>query len=318
MKRWDFISLVLAVISADIGLASGTGDDAGGERPVLMRFTDLRSQVRNLDVIRSRREFEKLSGPDMLAGAPPVPEGVDWRRHMLLLAASGLRTHSAYRIRIERVTETDASLWVHVKETEPAAGAAGARVLTYPTDVVAVARSEKPVRFLVNGRLERVVKPHQATSRPAVSLVPRDPVLSRFGLAGAALDRIEAAYLVFLRTRQSITEWYAAERKAGRNPAQEYAKRRRANGLAFEGVVRDVLGEERYAVHKRGRAIEADWKRRRAPLRRLYRSATTTEAEKRAAREQILALDRTFDADLDRLFSRLATTKPAAAPKPGR
>ena len=275
--------------------------------PILSRLGELRLTVRTLTVLRSPEDFDRLSQPNPVTTWAPVPEGVDWRRQMLIVAASGQRLGEGYSIRIEGVERTAEGLLVRIKETEPPAPRPRTGKPCYPTDVVVVEAMNVPVRFVINGFTERVWRP--PTTRPAASLVERDPILRRFHLSAAARDRLEGALRDYFSARKSALRWWALHSKE-EGAAEEYRRRRQAAARALGRTVREVLTPRQYAVFVRANAIRSRWRRRRRTLEDLLRNPATTTPQRQAALEEIRDLDRSLDEALDELFRGLPTTRP--------
>lgn len=297
-----------AVLSTASGAAPG---EPAIELPILFRATGFRSLVRDFQVLRSQADVDRLTGGDSLGTPPAVPKGHDWGRHMLLMAASGRRVGQGFSIRIERVEATAAAVTVIIKEVTPDGPRTTGKVL-HPTDMVVVERRDQPVRFVVNGHVERVARPESPTStRPAESHVAADPVLSRFNVAGADRERLEAACAAYLDATRRTIAWAMSEYAQGRDPMAESLRRHQADSDAFDAVVREVLKEDGFALYQRGRAVQAGWRQARHPLLTVIRNPATPEDEKRARLEQVRLLDTRFMADLDALFRPAPATRPA-------
>lgn len=82
-------------------------------------------------------------------GDPPPPPEVPFDRDMLLLAAMGPQPSGGFRIRIERVLDGGAELEAHVVHVSPGARCGAIAAITHPIDIVIIAASPKPVRWLV-------------------------------------------------------------------------------------------------------------------------------------------------------------------------
>ena len=82
-------------------------------------------------------------------GEPPPRPEVDFSREMLLLAAMGAQPSGGYRIRIERVLDDGAELEAHVVHTSPGPRCGAIAAITHPVDVIRIAATPRPVRWLV-------------------------------------------------------------------------------------------------------------------------------------------------------------------------
>jgi hypothetical protein len=85
---------------------------------------------------------------DRYSPKPAAPE-VDFGREMVLVAAMGQRPTGGYEITIESVTETGAELVAVVTHQQPGPRCFNTQAFTAPADLVAIPRSEKPVRWTV-------------------------------------------------------------------------------------------------------------------------------------------------------------------------
>lgn len=75
---------------------------------------------------------------------PPLP-GIDFDQEMVIVAAMGQQTTCGYTIAIDEVMQSDADLFVIVKETAPGADCVVSQVLTAPVTAVRVARGDGSV-----------------------------------------------------------------------------------------------------------------------------------------------------------------------------
>jgi len=100
--------------------------------------------------IRSEREWLAMWRRITAShGDPPPRPEVDFSHEMLLLAAMGAQPSGGYRIRIERVLDDGAELEAHVVQTSPGPRCGAIAAITHPVDVIRIAASPKPVRWLV-------------------------------------------------------------------------------------------------------------------------------------------------------------------------
>jgi hypothetical protein len=82
-------------------------------------------------------------------GEPPPRPEVLFDREMLLIAAMGAQPSGGYRVRIERVLDVGDALEAHVIRTSPGPRCGAIAAITHPVDIVRVAASGKPVRWLL-------------------------------------------------------------------------------------------------------------------------------------------------------------------------
>ena len=301
------VALTLVRITACVVTGAATAPTAV---PILMRFENLHCRIRTLEAVYSRADFERLSLSIPPEAPVPVPAGVDWEKHILLVAGSGRRRREGFAIRIERVEKMEDALVVQVKEIIPPDDAPQ-REATFPTDVVAVPRVMLPVRFVVNGFVERVARP--STSRPAeTSYVDRDAVLSRFQLTAEGRQRLEEACRTFVAAHEATQRWLAAH-ASEKDAREQYQRRLETDIETFDAAVRRVLSPEQYAIYLRARYLRAVWRQKRQPLLDLARHPNATETERGAYLEQVRALDARLQRDVDALFPPTPTTQPAVS-----
>ena len=79
---------------------------------------------------------------------PPLPT-VDFSREMLLLAGMGNQPSGGYVVTIERVLDQPDALVAYVRHTVPGPRCGAIAAITSPIDVVVVAATRKPVRWVV-------------------------------------------------------------------------------------------------------------------------------------------------------------------------
>jgi hypothetical protein len=99
-------------------------------------------------VIGSMVEWEELWGQMHHYTIPPpdLPE-VDFEQYMLLAVFSGEKQSGGFTSQVERITQTDAALAVHVVETAPGPDQVTISQITYPWQIVRTPRTDLPVRF---------------------------------------------------------------------------------------------------------------------------------------------------------------------------
>ena len=77
---------------------------------------------------------------------PAVPE-MDFTKHTVLAVFAGEKRSGGYTIRVERITQTDQAVIVHVTETAPGPRDITTTLITYPYQVVKIPRISLPVHF---------------------------------------------------------------------------------------------------------------------------------------------------------------------------
>lgn len=101
-------------------------------------------------VVRSQAEWEGIWRRITAShGDRPPPPEVDFQREMLLVSAMGPQPSGGFRARIERVLDGGAELEAQVVHTSPGPRCGAIAAITHPIDIVVVAASPKPVRWLV-------------------------------------------------------------------------------------------------------------------------------------------------------------------------
>lgn len=100
-------------------------------------------------VIRTPEEWQKLwkehGGPQV--PAPPLPK-VDFSREMVIAVYMGQQTSGGYGVEVTGVQAGDKGITVQVKRSQPPPGAIVTAVITEPFHLVAVRRSDLPVKFV--------------------------------------------------------------------------------------------------------------------------------------------------------------------------
>ena len=99
-------------------------------------------------VIRDAQEWNAF-WDDATRNLLPKPEtpGVDFGRHMVIVAAMGTRGTGGYAISIDDVGEAQGRLFAVVREFSPGFGCITTQVVTAPLTAVRVPRSDEPVTF---------------------------------------------------------------------------------------------------------------------------------------------------------------------------
>jgi PrcB C-terminal len=145
-KRFTSISLALAVVA-------GCGSEARD-----VPYTDLSTQAGRLEFTRITRQLfrNREALLDVLERANPgrrVPlPPVDFEEREVYLVAAGPRSSTGYDLRIVRVQEDDDRILVVVRERTPSLGDPVEARVTYPFRLIALPRSDKPVKLKWLGR----------------------------------------------------------------------------------------------------------------------------------------------------------------------
>ena len=133
------------VLSA-VGAARGEDVDV----PIQQRWT---SSVGGVDtagrhVIQDADAWTELWGKihRISRPAPKLP-GVDFEKQTVLAVFMGRQRTGGHSIRIASVRDTGSEVIVRVKTKSPPPGAMVTMALTHPYDVVAIAKTSKPVKF---------------------------------------------------------------------------------------------------------------------------------------------------------------------------
>jgi hypothetical protein len=134
----------------------GLSGCAGKARPVA--YTDLTRQTGRLEftritsaVCRSRtalREVLERNNP----GRPIKVPSIDFANREAYLVATGPRSSTGYELEILRVVDTGPSIVVRVHERTPSLGDPVEARVTYPYRLIALPRSDKPVKLKWPGR----------------------------------------------------------------------------------------------------------------------------------------------------------------------
>jgi hypothetical protein len=104
-------------------------------------------------VIRDYRSWHRLWDRMVAPHGPRPPSpGVDFSRDMILVAAMGARPTGGYRIQIISVHERPAELLATVVRTSPGRRCGTIQAVTEPVDIVRMASSPKPVRWVFRDR----------------------------------------------------------------------------------------------------------------------------------------------------------------------
>ena len=101
------------------------------------------------EVARDSAQLQRWWARVMLGAAPPVAQPpVDFTRRMVVFAGLGSLPSGGYDITVDSSVVTDSEYLIYVRSTEPGENCVVTGVETSPVDVVRVARSELPTRFI--------------------------------------------------------------------------------------------------------------------------------------------------------------------------
>ncbi len=85
-----------------------------------------------------------------LASESPIPPELDFENHRVLTGGLGVRSSGGYFLSIEKVTELDDVIDIHILEVSPGSNCLSFAALTYPSTSIMVRNSNKPFRFTVS------------------------------------------------------------------------------------------------------------------------------------------------------------------------
>lgn len=132
------------------------GCGAAKARPI--PYKDLTSELGPVEFTRIyRSEYEspapllkllRQMNPGRDIHLPPI----DWKRHDAFLVATGPRSSTGYVLRIAEVRDEGDNIVVVVREQTPSLGDRVTARVTYPFRLIALPRSDKPVKLKWPGR----------------------------------------------------------------------------------------------------------------------------------------------------------------------
>jgi hypothetical protein len=117
---------------------------AGGPVTVIDRGIQSRMDQAKQVVVHTEDEWEQLWREH--AGARPRPP-VDFSQEMVLAVFLGTRPTAGWGVEIASVAREGQTTVARYRETRPAPGTMAAQVVTSPYAIVAVPKTEGPVRF---------------------------------------------------------------------------------------------------------------------------------------------------------------------------
>lgn len=123
-----------------------------------MPYTDLTREVGQLEfthitvkLFDNRRDLVEVLERNNPGRRLHLPR-VDFERQQLFLVAAGPRSSTGYDLRIVRVRDEGGRVIVSVREQTPSLGDPVEARVTYPYRLIALRRSEKPVKLKWLGR----------------------------------------------------------------------------------------------------------------------------------------------------------------------
>jgi PrcB C-terminal len=143
----------LAVLTAFAVLAAGCGAESRA-----VPYTDLTREAGALEFTRIKRDVfrDRDSLLDVLEemnpGRPIRLPRINFTRQEVYLVAVGPRSSTGYDLRIVRVQDEGDRVLVVVRELTPSLGDPVQARVTYPFRLIALPRSDKPVRLKWLGR----------------------------------------------------------------------------------------------------------------------------------------------------------------------
>jgi hypothetical protein len=140
-------SIVLMAVAALVGGCGGGGGSNETTLPFVTVASTAQSGVASHEevVVRGSSELAQLWSRITVDGAP-LPS-VDFSAVQIVGVFLGSRPNGCYGVAITRITRTPEQMSVTYRESTPAAGAACTPATVTPAHLVAVSRSDLPVRF---------------------------------------------------------------------------------------------------------------------------------------------------------------------------
>jgi hypothetical protein len=145
--RWGLFAALAVLILAGCGTT-----------PRAVAYTDLTGAVGGLeftritrDLFRSREDLVEVlerHNPGRNIQLPPI----DFSRQAVYLVAAGPRSSTGYELRIERVQDQGDHIVVVVREDTPSLGDPVEARVTYPFRLIALPRTDEPVKLKWPGR----------------------------------------------------------------------------------------------------------------------------------------------------------------------
>jgi hypothetical protein len=121
-------------------------------------YTDISSQLHRFQAPRvvrqaftTRAAFADYVRRLMPGNAPRIP-AIDWAHREAILVSAGPRSSTGYELRIVSVRETAHHVVVTVHERTPSLGEPVRARVTYPFRLLALPRSDEPVKLKWPGR----------------------------------------------------------------------------------------------------------------------------------------------------------------------
>lgn len=157
-KSWGVLPvLLLALAGAGLGACAldevaVPSDAVQLESQVLLQQRDSYSSYKEPArlVIRDANEWQQVW--PQLAGTASAMPAVDFDRHMVLVAAMGVRSSGGYGIVVDGVFGNADGVYVRVQESVPGPGCGVTAALTTPVTVVTIPRRDGDVFWLERSR----------------------------------------------------------------------------------------------------------------------------------------------------------------------
>lgn len=128
---------------------AGCGEAKPGAEVVVRRLAVYGATAQGRVVFRTEREWKAFwdKETNKYLQIKPRAAKLDFPKYTYIAAFNGRRPSTGYSVRIESVLEYPDRLEVLVNNSESADGCPQGRALTYPADMVFIARTAKPAVF---------------------------------------------------------------------------------------------------------------------------------------------------------------------------
>lgn len=106
-----------------------------------------------ITIVKTPQKLAKILGIVTPRGERvPVPPPIDYSRREAIVYAVGPRSSTGYGLRVVRITERDDRVDFVVRELTPSLRDRVTAKLTFPYRLVTIPRTDKPIRFALEGR----------------------------------------------------------------------------------------------------------------------------------------------------------------------